>query len=294
MAFKKRRDGTYVDDVPSLRRIMPYLMPTRTESLVYYPQRIDVQHLLGWLEDVNAGRREEDRIALFHVFLAAVARAMMLRPEMNRFLVGRRTYAHDDISITFIVKTAMNEAAPETEVRLVFTGHETVEQVRDLVNAQVERKRQSASGADDKLVAFFSRWPRPLLNAVARTVQSLDYHNALPRALHDAIPLYTSVYLVNAGSIGIDPPFHHLFEFGSASVFVSIGRIAKQPVVDEEGQVVARHCLNVVYSLDERVSEGFYFARTVEVFARLVANPELLAKPGITVDEILAGWPQPV
>lgn len=291
MVMKNRRDGTFVDDLPALRRIMPHLMPTRTESLVYYPQRIDVEHLLEWLEDTNEGRREEDRITFFHVILTAVARAVMLRPEMNRFLVGRRTYAHGDISVTFIVKTAMDEEAPETEVRLVFTGHETVEEVRDLTRSSVEHKRQSADGADDKLVAFFARWPRPLLRLVARTVRSLDYHNALPGALHDAIPLYTSVYLVNAGSIGIDPPFHHLFEMGSASVFVSIGRIAKQPVVDEHGQVVARTSLNVVYSLDERISEGFYFARSLEVFGRLIAQPELLEKADITVDEILAGWP---
>jgi hypothetical protein len=271
---------------------MPYLMPTRTESLVYYPQRLDIEHLLEWLEDTNSGRREEDRITFFHVVLTAVARAVMLRPEMNRFLVGRRTYEHNDISVTFIVKTAMDEKAPETEVRLVFTGHETVDEVRDIVNSQVEHKRHTASGADDKLVAFFSRWPRPLLRLVARSVQSLDYHNALPAALHDAIPLYTSIYLVNAGSIGIDPPYHHLFEFGSASVFMSIGRIAKQPVVDERGDVVARSCLNVVYTLDERISEGFYYARALEVFGRLMANPELLDKPGITVDEILAGWPR--
>lgn len=292
MALKKRRDGTYLGDVPPLRRIMPYLMRTRTESLVYYPQRIEVEHLLDWLEDVNEGRRQEDRVALFHVLLTAVARALMLRPEMNRFLVGRRTYQHKEISVTFIVKTAMDEDALETEVRLVFTGDETVEQVRDLAKSHVERKRHSASGADDKLVAFFSSWPRPLLNLVARTVQTLDYHNALPAALQDAIPLYTSVYLVNAGSIGIDPPFHHLYEFGSASIFASIGKLEKQPVVDEQGQVVARTCLNVVYTLDERVSEGFYFARTVEVFARLVARPELLEKPGITVEEILEGWPR--
>jgi pyruvate/2-oxoglutarate dehydrogenase complex dihydrolipoamide acyltransferase (E2) component len=91
----------------------------------------------------------------------------------------------------------------------------------------------------------------------------------------------------------VDAPFHHLYENGSASVFVSIGRVARMPVVDEHGQVVARHCLDLVYTLDERASDGFYFARTVEVFRRLVASPDLLARPDVGVDEILAGWPRP-
>jgi hypothetical protein len=291
MVFTRRRDATYVRDMPAFRRIVPYLMRTRTESAVYFPQKIEVDGLLAWLEEVNAGRPESERITLFHVLVAAIARALRLRPEINRFIVGRRTYQHDDISIAFIVKTAMTEDAPETQVRLVFTGDETVDQVRHIVDTAVESKRATLGGKDDQLVELFAPGPRPVLDLVARLVARLDYHNALPAFLHDAIPLYTSVYLVNVGSIGIDPPFHHLYEYGSASVFVAIGAIRKEPVVDEHGEVVARNCLNAVYTLDERASDGFYFARAAEVFRRLVSDPALLGRPELTVDDILAGWP---
>jgi hypothetical protein len=288
--FRRRSDATYVRDLPPLRRIVPYLMPTRTESAVYFPQRIEVDDLLAWLERTNAGRRPEERIALFHVLVTAIARAIRLRPELNRFVSGRRTYQHDDITISFIVKVAMRDDGPETEVRLTFTGTETLEEVRDRVEAAVQHKRAEQTGGDDRLVDFFAHWPRPVLRMVARLIASLDYHNALPRALREAIPLYTSVYLVNVGSIGIAPPFHHLYEHGSASVFVAIGQVTKQPVVDEHGAVVARSCLDAVYTLDERASDGFYFARAAEVFRRLVSRPELLAQPELTIDEILAGW----
>jgi pyruvate/2-oxoglutarate dehydrogenase complex dihydrolipoamide acyltransferase (E2) component len=97
--------------------------------------------------------------------------------------------------------------------------------------------------------------------------------------------------MLNAGSIGIDPPFHYLYRYGSASVFVAIGALRKEAVVDEHDQVVARSCLNAVYSLDDRASDGFYFARTAEVFRSLVAAPLLLEKQDITVDEILGNWP---
>jgi hypothetical protein len=122
-------------------------------------------------------------------------------------------------------------------------------------------------------------------------VRSLDYHNALPAPLREAIPLYTSVYVVNAGSLGIDPPFHHLYEYGTASAFVAIGRVTKEPVVDENGQVVVRSCVDLVHTLDERATDGFYFARTAEVFRRLVTEPALLAEPAITVDEVVPTWP---
>lgn len=288
--LRRRSDATYVEDLPPLRRIMPYLMPTRTESAVYFPQRIEVDDLLAWLDQVNAGRRPQDRVTLFHVLVTAIARAMRLRPELNRFVIGRRTYQHHDITISFIVKIAMREDAPETEVRLTFTGTETVEQVRERVEAAVLHKRAEQSGGDDRLVDFFAHWPRPVLRLIARLIVALDYHNALPRALREAIPLYTSVYLVNVGSIGIAPPFHHLYEHGSASVFVAIGAVTRQPVVDESGAIVARSCLDAVYTLDERASDGFYFARAAEVFRRLVSRPELLARTELTLEEILAGW----
>ena len=291
MAFTRRRDGTYLGDIPALRRIVPHLMPTRAESVVYYPQRIEVEELLGWLEEKNLDRSDTERTTLFHAFLTAIARTLVLRPEVNRFVSGRRTYQHTEISISFVVKKALTDEAPETEVRLVFTGRETVEQVRDLVTATLARERGSERGADDKLVDFFASWPRAILSLIARMIKVLDYHNLMPRALREAIPLYTSVYLVNIGSVGADAPFHHLYEHGSASVFVAMGKVGKQPVVDDQGRVVARDCINMAYTLDERATDGFYFARTAEVFRRLIADPRLLENPGTTVDQILAGWP---
>lgn len=274
-----------------MRRIVPYLMPTRTESTVYYEQHLVVDDLLAWLESTNAERPAAEHVTLFDVFLTALARTLRLRPEVNRFIAGRRTYQHTEISISFIVKTAMDDDAPETQARIVFTGDETVDQVRDIVTAAVAHERGDQRGGDDRLVDFFASWPRPVLGLIGRAIASLDYHNALPGPLRDAIPLYTSVYLVNTGSIGIDAPFHHLYEWGSASVFVAIGRVAKAAVVDEDGQVVARDRVTIRFTLDERASDGFYFARTAEVFRRLVEEPELLAKPELTADDILQGWP---
>ena len=292
MVLKRRPDGTYVRDLPPLRRVIPHVMRTRTESIVYFQQRIEVDRLLAWLDATNADRPRGERVSLFHVFLTAIARTMRLRPETNRFVAGRRTYQREDISISFVVKQGMSDEAEESEARIVLTGTESVDDVRRLVDDVVHRERAAVErGGDDRLVDFFSSWPRPVLAGVAGGIRWLDYHNFLPRALVEAIPLYTSVYVVHAGSIGIDPPFHHLYEYGSASVFVAIGAVHREPVVDEQGHVVARECLNAVYTLDERATDGFYFARTAEVFRRLVSRPGLLDDPALTVDEIVPDWP---
>lgn len=291
MVLRHRPDGTLVSDLPPLRRIVPYLLRGRVESTVYFPMRIEVDDLLAWLEQVNAGRPADERITLFHVFLTAISRTIRLRPETNRFIAGRRTYQRDAITISFIVKRHLADEGDETEVRVRFTGHETVDDVRRLVEAAVRPQRAGTRGADDRLTAFFMSWPRPVLEGISHLIRRLDYHNALPTPLMDAIPLYTSAYVVNTGSLGIDPPFHHLYEYGTASVFVAIGRVGKEPVVDPDGAVVARSCVNLVCSLDERATDGFYFARTAEVLRRLISTPELLADPGLTVADIVPTWP---
>jgi len=292
MVLKRRPDGTYVRDLPPLRRVVPHVMRTRTESIVYFQQRIEVDGLLAWLDATNADRSRGERVTLFHVFLTSIARTMRLRPETNRFVAGRRTYQREDISISFVVKQGMSDEAEESEARIVLTGAESVEDVRRLVDDVVHRERAAVErGGDDRLVDFFSSWPRPVLAGVAGGIRWLDYHNLVPRALVEAIPLYTSVYVVHAGSIGIDPPFHHLYEMGTASAFVSIGKVAPQPVVDASGAVVARRCLDVVYTLDERAADGFYFAKTAEVIRRLVSEPDLLADPSLTVEQVVPVWP---
>lgn len=289
--FRRRRDGTYLGDVGAFRRIVPYLLRTRTGSMVFFPQRIEVDGLLRWLEGVNADRPKQERITLFHVFLTAIARTVRLRPATNRFIAGRRTYQRDEISISFVVKESLTDDGEESEVRLVLTGEETVEEMRRLVDAAVNRERRGEAGNDDRLVRFFASWPRPVLELISRSIAVLDYHNALPGPLMDAIPLYTSVYVVNTGSLGIDPPFHHLYDYGTASAFVAIGRVTREPAVDEHGAVVARSGVNVVYTLDERATDGFYFAKTAEVIRRLVSEPDLLADPALTVDQIVPVWP---
>lgn len=50
-------------------------------------------------------------------------------------------------------------------------------------------------------------------------------------------------------------------------------------MVDEGGQVVARDCVNIVYTVDERVTDGFCFVRSAEVLRGLLEEPVQLGEP---------------
>jgi len=103
----------------------------------------------------------------------------------------------------------------------------------------------------------------------------------------DLDPLYTSVYLANLGSVGIDAPFHHLYEWGNASVFAAIGKMRKGIVVGENGTPVVEDVITINYTLDDRITEGIYCAHAIELFKNFAENPELLVeKPELSPELI--------
>ncbi|MFK5646273.1 hypothetical protein ACI3ET_07065 [Ornithinimicrobium sp. LYQ121] len=274
-----RRDGRLVADLPAMRRVVPHLMPTRLESTVYYRQHLDVEHLTEWLEQVNADRPAGERVRFFHVFLTAWARLYRRRPELNRFISGRRTYEHRDITFSFTVKQEMTDEGAEVQAHITFTGTETVDEVRDKVDGVLAQARSSSRNESDRLVDALVRLPRPVLAGVARTIWILDATNLLPRALQDAIPVYASSYLVNLGSLQAEAPFHHLYQRGTATVFVAIGTVRPEAVVDESGMIVARRRVDVVYTIDERATDGFYLVRSSQILQEMVDDPQALMRP---------------
>jgi hypothetical protein len=288
MAFKKRKDGIYLKKLPAFRRIFPYLMKTRTESLIYFTQKIDMTNLLNFLREQNKGRSREKRFTLFQFFLAVIARIIKMRPELNRFVAGQRIYQHKDISVTFIVKKELTEEGDETNARIVFSGDETLSQIQEKIVSHLNAARSQEKGSDDKFIDFVASFPRPLIKLIAWFIRTLDYHNIMPDSLMEAIPLYTSVYLANLGSIGLDAPYHHLYEYGSASMFIVIGKMHKEALVDEKGRLQVCDCINVSFTLDERITEGFYCARSIVLFKKLLENPGLLEEKNLTQEKIFS------
>lgn len=283
----KRSDGARVTALPGLRRVMPFVMPTRAESQVFHRDHVDVEPLEAWLAARNARRPDDERATLLHAYLTAIARVLLLRPEANRFIAGQRTYPHDEIAITLAVKRQMEDAADLVEVRVVFTGRETVEETRDLIQLAIRAAREGSEGADGPLIDAVSRWPRPALRLLAWLAGRLDDHHLLPRAMIDAVPLFTSLYVAHIGSIGLDAPLHHLYRHGTASLFVTFGRARPVPVVAADGTVEARRCVTLGFTLDERISDGHYLARSLLMFQRLLEQPYLLDVTDLTVDAIM-------
>ena len=115
--------------------------------------------------------------------------------------------------------------------------------------------------------------PGPVLRFVMWAMRVLDRVNLMPGVLIHGDPMYTSVFVANLGSVGLDRTSHHLYEYGTAAMFAAMGTPRKQTVFDRAGNQVVRDILEVRWSLDERVNDGLYCARTLAQLKKVFEDP---------------------
>ena len=67
--------------------------------------------------------------------------------------------------------------------------------------------------------------------------------------------------------------YHHLYEWGTASAFVTLGQIKEEPVV-EDGKLVVGRVLTVRYSYDERIDDGLSTRKAIWRVHEILQNPQ--------------------
>ena len=86
-------------------------------------------------------------------------------------------------------------------------------------------------------------------------------------------PFFASLFLANLGSVGLSDTFHHLYEYGTVSIFGVVGTV-RPTLVPVRGGTVVRELLSVRWTLDERVNDGFYAARSLRIAQDVLEDPE--------------------
>jgi hypothetical protein len=286
MFFYDRSDGKRVRALRPFDAILPYVIRKRNEAAVLFSKDIEVEAALAYARGKNAeaaslNAQNRERYSLFGILTAAVVRTMALKPRLNRFVHRRGVYQRSDIAVSFIVKKSFTEVASEGHAKIRFRPEDGMAEVMEKISAGIETARSGASGPDDREYGLAHRIPfgKAIITAVFRF---LDRFNIAPPSMVEADPLFTSVYVANLGSIGLDTPYHHLYEWGSASVFMVVGRVFQKETRHGAGTEL-RHYVNVKFTIDERIAEGIYFAHAIALFQKLIAKPELLeASPDLS------------
>ncbi len=278
--FGDKPDARYIRDVPGLTTIMFHIMPKRTESEVYLYDKIDATDLLKFIEKKNAGHPNY-KTTVFHCFVLAVARMIRERPKMNRYVQGRRLYERDEISMSFLAKRRFADDAEEAFMMVVPKDYDNIDTVSHKIYGDLTevRRHEHSTGGMDATVDSFAKIPRLLLMIVVRIIRWLDFWGLVPKALKEGDSNYSTVLLSNLGSIKGPAVYHHLNNYGTNSIMITVGTLHKEEMVMPDGTKQIRDVLDFGATLDERIADGFYFVRSLRLVKYIFAHPELLDKP---------------
>jgi hypothetical protein len=276
MAFGRRPDGSRTQGLSPLRRVMPLLLPRRNDAYVLFEQQIPTAPLIPLLAHLNAGRAAETRVTLFHCVLRALGLAFTEFPRLNRFVLGGHTYDRRGIHLSLSGKQRLDREAPVFSIKLPFDAAESLVAMTDRLLGAL-RQGRAGDAPSDREIRSLLPLPGPLLRAVMWAQRRLDARGWLPARLLDDDPLYASAFVANLGSVGLDAAFHHLFEYGTIPIFVTMGRTHLAPVVRDDGSVGSREIFVLRYTYDERIADGFYAARALERLAEVLGDPETLS-----------------
>ncbi|MBQ3301076.1 MAG: 2-oxo acid dehydrogenase subunit E2, partial [Eggerthellaceae bacterium] len=272
--------GRWCKDVPGLQVVMANLLPNRTDCECYLADQIDATELVKYLEKKNA-EHPEYKTTVFHALVTAAARMVRERPKMNRFIQGRRFYERFEISLSVVVKRRFADNAEESLMVLVPKDEDTLDSLSRTIGGEVRETRKSASatGGIDETINKFAALPRPILMFAVRVIRWLDFWGVNPKALTEGDPNYTTMFFTNLGSSRCPSVSHHLHNYGTNSCMVAVGTLHKEELVMPDGHKEIRDVIDYGATLDERIADGFYFARSLKLVKYVFAHPELLDQP---------------
>ena len=215
-----------------------------------------------------------------------MVRLMHERPRINRFVAGRRLYQRNDIAISLSVLKARQDDAKVTVVKQIFEPNTGLRGVFERTEAIIGDGRSPVATSSEREVSVLSRLPRWFIPLMPKVQKLADWLNITPAALSANDPLYASLMISNLGSIGIDAAYHHLYEHGTLPIFAVIGKARDEAVVTEAGHIEVRPVVTIRYTLDERIVDGFYAARSLDLLQEWLISPWLLeteadAGPGV-------------
>ena len=277
-----RKDGYLVRESDVMHAFMPFLMPNRADNEAVLTMQADLTAVKEYLTKKNA-ENPEFKYTFFHVICAALAKTIVLRPNMNRFYAGNRLYDRKDIIFSFVVKKQFADDGAESLAILkvnrdgdVSPVEQIYTRVKDIVYSV--RKEEQVDGTTDKM-GILLHMPRPVLRFFMGMLRWLDYHGRYPDALMHDDPYFSTIFISNLGSIRMDANYHHLTNWGTNSIFVVIGEKRRIPFYGKDGSVSIREGLELSMTVDERIADGLYYANTIHLLKHLLYHPELLDLP---------------
>jgi len=279
-----RKDGRRLRTIQPMSRLMPFIMPKRSDACNMFTDSFDVTEA-----DKYCRRMIRDGYTNFnfmHLLIAAYVRAVSQYPAINRYVSGQRIFARTEITVVMTIKKSMKIDEPDTCIKVTFAPDDTAAEIYEKFNQIVQANQEDAESKSDfdKIMDFFTKFPRLILRGVVGLVKWFDYHSVV---LLPDLPFYGSMIITSMGSLGIPAIYHHIYDFGNLPVFLAFGKKYYKLVMDREGNVFKRRHIDLKVVTDERICDGFYYASAFKYIKKLIEHPEALdERPEKVVEDV--------
>ena len=284
-SFGDRYDGWRVKKIDTVFRVIPYFLRTRMDAQNFFEEKLVIDDLE---EFIKKHKEDIPDLSIMHIIIAALVRLFAQRPNLNRFVIWNKIFARNHLNVSIAVKRSLSDDGEETLIKPFFMPTDTLYDVVNKVKAELDNNQKTGQkNGSDAVAGFIGKLPDFLLRFVVFVLLWMDKVGIMPKIINKVSPWRCSIFLTNIGSIGVESIYHHLYEFGTCSIFVAMGRKSKENIIDKEGNIESQKSIMLKFVLDERVCDGFYYASSMRTLNKILANPEILLTPPtkVNIDE---------
>lgn len=279
-----RRDGRLLRSLPAFNKFVPYIMPERVDRLVHYEESFEISAADKMLRRLRVEGCKG--VGLLHFLIACHIRTISMLPGVNRYIAGRRIYAHNDISIVMTVKQSLSIDATETTIKVHFKPTDTIYDVYRKMNEKIEEiKTSDTDNNTEEVAGVLAKLPRPILRLAIALLRVMDYYDWVPESLLEASPFHGSMIITDLGSLRLGPVYHHIYNFGTLPVFIAFGAKYKKYEISKKRELVENKYIDAKMVVDEGIVDGHYYSQLVQSYRYIFAHPEILLTPPTRVNE---------
>jgi len=290
-AYKRERqkgerwDGYKVKNILPFHELIPYLMKTRNASTNSFEATYEVDKLVEYinkknkeveLNNSNGTGETIEKYGYNQFFIAALVRVLALRPQLNRFVANKTIYQRHNIVVGYVLKKEFSDEGEESTTISTFERDSNIEDVREILTKEIKGVRESSDDEAGDFIKLLMKLPKFLISFVVWIFDFCIVIGHMPKSLRGIDVMQASAFISNLGSIGLENvPYHHLYDRGTCSLFLTLGKIRKDFVLTKDG-VVEKYLVDVKLTMDERVADGFYYVKSLEFLEDILKNPEQL------------------
>lgn len=268
-----RADGKKVKSIPPMYAVAAHIMAKRSDACNSIELNIPLEPIQNYLRDVRSRGHNVSHLSLI---ISAFLRTTAEYPFLNRFVVNKTIYARNEYAVGMVVlKPGQLDG---TMNKMYFDLDNTIFDVQRIVDEYVDENRaEGDTNSTDKLISILLKIPGLCRFGVC-VFKLLDKWGLLPRSIIKASPFHTSFVISNLASIRTNHIFHHVYDFGTTSMIVTMGNSREVPK-RVKGEIEFEKCMPFGVVMDERICSGSYYALAFRRLSEYLRDPRLLEEP---------------